>query len=106
MTASIASNAPPTIHNMVTVSGGGDANAANNSASDTATVLAASDLAIRKSHTGNFTQGQPGTYTLTVSNTVARRPAAPLPSLTNCLPGWFPLPPAAKAGPAVSPARE
>ncbi len=68
MTASIAPNAPPTILNMATVSGGGDGNASNNTASDTATVLPASDLAITKSHTGNFTQGQPGTYTLTVSN--------------------------------------
>ena len=68
MTASIAPNAPPTILNMATVSGGGDGNASNNSASDTATVLPASDLAITKSHTGNFTQGQPGTYTVTVSN--------------------------------------
>ena len=49
---------------MATVSGGGDGNASNNSASDTATVLPASDLAITKSHTGNFTQGQPGTYTV------------------------------------------
>ena len=68
MTASIAPNAPPTILNTATVSGGGDGNASNNSASDTATVLPASDLAITKSHAGNFTQGQPGTYTVTVSN--------------------------------------
>ena len=39
MTASIAANAPPTILNMATVSGGGDGNTANNSASDTATVI-------------------------------------------------------------------
>ncbi len=68
ITASIASNAPPTILNMATVSGGGDSNAANNSASDSATVVPASDLSITKSHTDNFTQGRPGTYSLTVSN--------------------------------------
>ena len=68
MTASIAADAPPTVTNVVSVSGGGDGNASNNSASDMATVLPAADLSITKSHTGNFTQGQPGTYTLTVSN--------------------------------------
>ena len=62
----IAANAPPTVTNTATVSGGGDGNASNNTASDPATILAGPDLAITKSHTGNFTQGQPGTYTLTV----------------------------------------
>jgi uncharacterized repeat protein (TIGR01451 family) len=71
ITASIASNAPPTVTNVVRVSGGGDSNPANNSASDVATVLPAADLSITKSHTGSFTQGQPGTYTLAVSNSGA-----------------------------------
>ncbi len=54
--------------NTARVSGGGDSNAANNTASDTTTIVPGPDLTIAKSHTGNFTQGQPGTYSLTVSN--------------------------------------
>ena len=69
MTVSLAANAPPSVTNVVNVSGGGDGNLSNNSASDVATVLPAADLTIVKNHTGNFTQGQPGTYTVTVSNT-------------------------------------
>ena len=69
MTASIAADAPPTVTNVVSVSGGGDGNASNNSAIDVATVVPAADLSITKSHAGNFIQGQPGTYTLTITNT-------------------------------------
>ena len=58
VTASIAPNAPPTILNMATVSGGGDANAANNSASDTATVVPAADLS---DHQKPYGQLYPGT---------------------------------------------
>jgi uncharacterized repeat protein (TIGR01451 family) len=68
MTASITAEAAATLLNTATVSGGGDRNAANNSASDTATVLRAPDLTLTMSHAGNFTQGQSGSYTVTVSN--------------------------------------
>ena len=56
--------------NTASVSGGGEpaANNGNNSDSDPTTVGAGVDLTIDKSHTGNFTQGVNGTYTLTVSN--------------------------------------
>ncbi len=75
---------------MATVSGGGDGNAANNSASDTATVMPAADLRITKSHTGNFTQGQPGTYTITVSNGGGSETSG-LVTVIDTLPaGWFP----------------
>jgi uncharacterized repeat protein (TIGR01451 family) len=69
----ITLNATPTaagsVTNVATVSGGGEANAGNNSASDPTTVVAAIDLTINKTHTGNFTLGVNGTYTLMVSNT-------------------------------------
>jgi uncharacterized repeat protein (TIGR01451 family) len=60
-----------TVTNTATVSApanGADPTPANNSASDTDTVLAP-QLTMAKSHTGNFTVGTNGTYTLTVSNT-------------------------------------
>ncbi len=53
---------------MATVGGGGDLNAANNSASVVTPIARAPDLTITKSHTGNFTQGQTGAYTVTVTN--------------------------------------
>jgi uncharacterized repeat protein (TIGR01451 family) len=85
VTASIAANAAPTIVNIATVSGGGDGNASNNSASDTATVLPGPDLSIMKNHTGNFIQGQPGTYNLTVSN-VAGSPTSGSVTVSDELP--------------------
>ncbi|MGC4053814.1 MAG: hypothetical protein QM757_32160 [Paludibaculum sp.] len=38
--ASIAANAPPSVSNMATVSGGGDTNIANNIANDVSTIAA------------------------------------------------------------------
>ena len=68
LTVNVASNAPPSVTNTATVGGGGDLNAANNSASLVTPIAPASDLTITKSHTGNFTQGQTGAYTVTVTN--------------------------------------
>ena len=69
ITVNVASNAPATVTNTVGVSGGGDSNSANNTASDATTIMAGADLTVTKTHTGNFTQGQRGaTYTITVGN--------------------------------------
>ena len=76
--------------NMVTVSGGGDASAGNNSANDSTTIVATPpDLSITKSHTGNFTQGQNGaTYTITVSNAGGAGPTdGTTVTVTDTLPG-------------------
>ena len=67
LTVSVADNAPASLTNMVTVSGGGAGNTA--SASDPTTIVQAVDLTISKSHTGSFKQGDTAdTYNLTVSN--------------------------------------
>ena len=70
LTVNVAISAAASVINTATVSGGGDVNAGNNVANDTTVVVAVPpDLAIVKSHAGNFTQGQTGaTYTITVSN--------------------------------------
>ena len=71
LTVNVAPAAPPSLTNTATVSGGGEINTANNTASDITTIIAAAvaDLTLAKTHTGNFLQGQVGaTYTLTVSN--------------------------------------
>lgn len=71
LTVNVASNAPASVTNTATVSGGGETNTANNTASDPTTIteVLLPDLGIVKSHTGNFSQGQTGaTYAITVSN--------------------------------------
>ena len=69
LTVTVANNAAASVTNNVTVSGGGETNAANDTATDPTTVTQVADLTIVKSHTGNFTQGQVGaTYTITVTN--------------------------------------
>ena len=55
------------ITNSASVSGGGEVNTANDSATDPTTILSP-DLTITKSHSGNFTQGSSGAYSLTVAN--------------------------------------
>jgi uncharacterized repeat protein (TIGR01451 family) len=68
LTVDVASNAPASVINTVSVSGGGDSNPANNTASDTATLDGVFDLTVTKTHPGNFTQGGVGTYTITARN--------------------------------------
>ena len=69
LTVNVAPAAPPSLTNTAQVSGGGEINTANNTASDITTIGPGADLTITKSHTGNFTQGQTGaTYTVTVTN--------------------------------------
>jgi len=68
----VAANAPASVTNTATVSGGG---AAAGATANDATYInpgGAPAWKITKTHTGNFTQGQAGaTYTITVSNTGA-----------------------------------
>ena len=73
VTASVgASVVPGTVTNTAAVSGGGDANAANNTATDPTTITApasASDLTIAKVHSpSSAVPGQTITYTVTVGN--------------------------------------
>ena len=56
------------ITNQVSTSGGGAKNA---TASDSVMILPAAVLAVQKSHTGTFTQGQTAQWNITVSNTAA-----------------------------------
>jgi len=66
MTVDVANNAPASIINSATVSGGGDPTP---STDDDPTTIRLINLAIDKSHTGNFTQGQTGaTYAIAVTN--------------------------------------
>jgi uncharacterized repeat protein (TIGR01451 family) len=65
----VANNASSTVTNSVSVSGGGQTNTGNDTATDPTTVTQLPDLTIAKSHAGNFTQGQTGaSYSITVTN--------------------------------------
>lgn len=69
LSVNVAGNAPASVTNTATVSGGGDITPGNNTASDPTTINPAPDLTISKSHTPDpFIVGQTGTYTLTVNN--------------------------------------
>lgn len=69
VTVNVANNAASSVTNSVTVSGGGETNTSNDTATDATTITQLPDLTIAKSHTGNFTQGQTGaTYSITATN--------------------------------------
>ena len=69
LTVDVANNAAAGLTNSVSVSGGGETNTANDTATNPTTVIQLPDLTIAKSHTGNFTQGQAGaTYSIIVTN--------------------------------------
>ncbi len=97
LTVNVASNAPASVLNKVTVSGGGEVNTANDSYSDPTTIGAGvPDLTVSKTHSGNFTAGQVGaTYTITVTN-VGTGPTAGIVTASDIMPGA--LNPASMAG--------
>jgi uncharacterized repeat protein (TIGR01451 family) len=65
----VAANAPASVVNTATVSGGGQLNTANDSDDDPTNIVPVADLVIDKSHVGDFTQGDKNrTYTLRVQN--------------------------------------
>ncbi len=65
----VASTAPPEVINGAAITGGNDANSANNVVTDRTVIIRGPDLTINKTATGGFTQGQIGAgYTLAVGN--------------------------------------
>lgn len=71
VTGTLATNVPGTLVNTAQVAapaGATDPTPANNSATDTDTINPVADPSITKTHTGNFTRGSTGTYTVTVTN--------------------------------------
>src|SRR5205814_2126914 len=85
LTVAVGPAAAPNVTNSASVSGPvSDPNPADNTSTDPTAVSPVADLSIAKSHTGSFTVGQNGVYTLTVSN------AGPSPSgaltVTDTLP--------------------
>ena len=86
VTVNVAANAPASVTNNAAVSGGGELNTANDTASDPTTITPVADLMITKSHSGNFVQGQTGaTYSITVTNAGAG-PTKGVVTVTDTLP--------------------
>jgi uncharacterized repeat protein (TIGR01451 family) len=86
LTVSVTNGAASAITNTATVSGGGEANAGNNTASDPTTVVdPAIDLSLSKSHVGNFVGLRQGTFTLTVTNQTVATGTGPI-TVTDTLP--------------------
>ena len=84
LTVNVATNAPSSVTNTVTVSGGGSASP--DTATDVTTIAQYSDMTIASAHTGNFKQGDTGdTYTITASN-VGLGPTAGTVTVVDTLP--------------------
>jgi uncharacterized repeat protein (TIGR01451 family) len=83
----VSSTAPASLTNTATLTAAADSNPANNTASDTVTIMPIPpDLAIVKTHAGNFTQGQTGaTFTISISN-IGASPTSGLVDVTDLLP--------------------
>lgn len=89
LTVDVALNAPATVTNVVTVSGGGEVNTANNVAQDPTTILPppSPDMSTGSSHLGNFLQGLTGTYDIVVVNVGTGTTTAPVTVVDNLPPG-------------------
>ncbi|HEY8186347.1 MAG TPA: hypothetical protein VIF64_09775 [Pyrinomonadaceae bacterium] len=86
VTVTVANNAAASVTNTANVSGGGQTNTANDSATDATTINQLPDLTIAKSHGGNFTQGEVGaTYSITATNS-GFAPTSGVVTVTDTLP--------------------
>src|SRR6185312_8875629 len=69
LTVNVANNAAASVTNTANISGGGQSNTTNDTATNPTTINQLPDLTVTKSHSGNFTQGQVGaTYSITATN--------------------------------------
>jgi uncharacterized repeat protein (TIGR01451 family)/fimbrial isopeptide formation D2 family protein len=86
----VGASALGSVTNIAVVSGGGEVNVLNDSASDATTVVAP-DLTLSKTHTGNFTVGTPASYTLSVQNAGTAVTSGTV-TVTDTLPAGLTLP--------------
>jgi uncharacterized repeat protein (TIGR01451 family)/fimbrial isopeptide formation D2 family protein len=86
----VGAAAAPSVTNTASISGGGQTNTANDSASD-ATTVEIPDLTLTKSHTGNFTVGTAGIYALKVNN-IGTAPTTGTITVSDTLPTGLTIP--------------
>jgi len=97
VTANVSATAPSSVTNTASTSGGGETNTGNNSASDATTINQVADMTVAKTHTGNFTRGSTGTYSITATNSGAGATSGAV-TVTDTLPaglvptGWSSTP--------------
>jgi uncharacterized repeat protein (TIGR01451 family) len=89
VTVNVSGNATSPLTNSVSVSGGGSATAG--ATDPTVVTLSSASLAIAKTHTGNFTQGQTGLYMVTVSNGTLAGPTSGTVTVTETVPAGLTL---------------
>lgn len=75
---SVASNAPALLTNSVTVSGGGDGNALNNTSNLIWSVATGPDLVVTKSTNSSFSRGSNGSFLVNVANIGGSPSAGPV----------------------------
>src|SRR5205085_335193 len=88
ITANVSATAPSSVTNSASVSGGGETNTGNESSSDVPTINQRADMTITKSHTGNFTRGSTGVYTITATNSGPTATSGTV-TVTDTLPSGF-----------------
>ncbi|MDT7571339.1 MAG: hypothetical protein QOE05_1513, partial [Actinomycetota bacterium] len=86
----VDNTALPARTNTATVSTPGDTDSSDDSSSDPTVVVAQPDLAIDKSHAGDFRVGAPGNYTLSVKNDGAL-PTTGDTTVTDSVPNALPV---------------
>ena len=90
LTVAVDGTALPARTNTATISTPGDTDPSDDSSSDPTVVVAAPDLAIVKSHDGNFRVGDTGTYELDVTNDGAL-PTVGTTTVTDTVPAGLPV---------------
>ncbi|MGD0681438.1 MAG: Ig-like domain repeat protein [Terracidiphilus sp.] len=85
----VADNAPATVNNSESASGGGASNTPTSS--DSITINPAPVLSVTKSHTGTFTQGSTAQWNISVSNTVTGSTTSGTVSVSDTLPTGYTL---------------
>jgi uncharacterized repeat protein (TIGR01451 family) len=86
LTVNVSATAPSSVTNAVSVAGGGETNTANDSASDATTINPVADLTVAKTHTGNFTRGSTGTYSIIVTNSATTATNGTTVTVTDTVP--------------------
>ncbi|MEO8034451.1 MAG: FG-GAP-like repeat-containing protein, partial [Acidobacteriota bacterium] len=102
LTVSVANSAPSTVTNRVAVSGGGEVNTVNSSASDPTTITPVTDLVVTQTHAGNFTQGDTGRIYRIVARNAGGSPTSGTVTVTESLPAGLTLTDISGAGWACS----
>ena len=90
LTVAVDGTALPAKTNTATISTPGDSDPSDDSSSDPTVVVAAPDLAIDKSHDGNFRVGDDGIYELDVTNDGAL-PSVGTTTVTDTVPAALPV---------------